>query len=539
MAIKRLPLFFFLSFVLLSATLCLGYERDPEREKLEQCRLQFQQQARSKGEQRECEQRCQKQYEEQHGQKEEEKGRREDPREDPRVKLEKCRRQCQQQAQSREKQRECEQRCQQKYEERQQGRGNRQEEERNNPYYFSSQSFQTVIRNQEGQVLALPKFTKKSDLLRHIERYRLGVCEANPHAFVIPHHLDSETILFVVQGRGTITLVKQNKRESFNIERGDVLKVDAGTTMYVINRDSNERVRTVSVAQSQNVPGDTKIYFGAGGENPETFYKTFSDEVLEAAFNTPSDRLQKLFGKQTQGAAVKATEEQIKALTQHAQSSKGGKSKGEGPFNLLQSRPVHSNKFGQFFEVTPNDCKDLQDLDSSVSFVKINQGGMMAPFFNSKSTKIVYVVEGNGCFEMACPHVASQSQGSQTRKGVTESTSYKKLYAHLSRGDALVIPAGHPVTFIADQNQNLQLVSFGINAQNNKRNFLAGQENVLNQLEKEAKELSFNTRAEEVEEIFKNQKDSYFVAGPKEFEEREEKGGRGQRLSSILDFAAF
>ncbi|KAK6913968.1 Cupin 1 [Dillenia turbinata] len=220
-------------------------------------------------------------------------------------------------------------------------------------------------------------------------------------------------------------------------------------------------------------------------------------------------------GQQGKGAVVRASEEQIKALTQQAQSSNGGKWKGKGPFNLLQSRSVHSNKFGQFFEVTPNDYEQLRDMNSSVSFAKLNQGGMMAPYYNSKSTKIVYVADGNGYFEMACPHVASQSQGPQTPEGVKESTGYKKLHAHLSPGDALIIPAGHPVTFIAGQNDNLQLVAFGVNAYDNERHFLAGQENVMNQLEKEAKELSFNTRAEEVEEIFNNQKDSYFVAGPK------------------------
>lgn len=28
-----------------------------------------------------------------------------------------------------------------------------------------------------------------------------------------------------------------------------------------------------------------QAYFGAGGENPESFYRAFSNEILEAAFN--------------------------------------------------------------------------------------------------------------------------------------------------------------------------------------------------------------------------------------------------------------
>lgn len=28
-----------------------------------------------------------------------------------------------------------------------------------------------------------------------------------------------------------------------------------------------------------------QAFFGAGGENPESFYRAFSNEILEAAFN--------------------------------------------------------------------------------------------------------------------------------------------------------------------------------------------------------------------------------------------------------------
>ncbi|KAK6913967.1 Cupin 1 [Dillenia turbinata] len=390
------------------------------------------------------------------------------------------------------------------------GEKKEEEEERKNPFYISRSISESLSRYEEGFVRFLPRFTEISELFRHLECYRFEICEANTRAFVIPHHADVETIFFVSQGRGTVTLVKQNQRESYEVEKGDVMKVDAGTTVYTINHSDKERLQMVKLVQSRNAPGDYEIYFGAGGENPKSFYRVFSDEVLEAAFNTTRDGLHKVFEQQTRGAVVGASEEQIKALTQHAKSSKGSKAEGKGPFNLLQSPAIHSNKFGQLFEVTPSDLKGLQDLDSSVSFVQLNQGGMMAPFFNSKATKIVYVVEGDGSFEILSP----QGQGSpfQSRGEVTKTVHYEKFNGRLLPGVMVVVPAGYPVTFVASQSENLQLVAFGVNAQNNEKHFLAGKESILNQLEREALELSFNTRAEEVEQILNNQKDSYFVA---------------------------
>jgi hypothetical protein len=62
---------------------------------------------------------------------------------------------------------------------------------------------------------------------------------------------------------------------------------------------------------------------------------------------------------------LKAPKEKLKALSQHASSSKHKRShEGKGPINLLnQRRPLYSNKFGKFFEVTPNDYKQLQVAD--------------------------------------------------------------------------------------------------------------------------------------------------------------------------------
>lgn len=43
-------------------------------------------------------------------------------------------------------------------------------------------------------------------------------------------------------GRAIIGLVKEDKTERFNLEPGDIMRVPAGTPMYAVNRDENEKL---------------------------------------------------------------------------------------------------------------------------------------------------------------------------------------------------------------------------------------------------------------------------------------------------------
>lgn len=157
------------------------------------------------------------------------------------------------------------------------------------------------------------------------------------------------------------------------------------------------------------------------------------------------------------------------------------------------------------------------DLDVAVGIMNINQGGMILPVYSTRTTWLVMVAQGNGRFEM----VSSQSQ---ERRG-----HRKAVRDCLSVGDFFVIPAGHPITVIANADSNLSMVGFGINGYNSMLNFLAGQESIWRNVNRETKELSFNMPAREVEEILQNQNESYFVAAP-----NEEGKKMGQQYESLI-----
>ncbi|KAL3849885.1 hypothetical protein ACJIZ3_011767 [Penstemon smallii] len=432
---------------------------------------------------------------------------------DPQKEYEQCRVQCTRQPEgSRYSQEQCKSDCKEQLKQRQ---GQETEQERNNPYVFEDRHFITGIQTQHGRVRFLPKFTERSELFRGIENFRVSVLEADPQTFIVPSHWDADALFFVANGRGTVSLVRQEKRESFNIKQGDIMRIKAGTTSYLVNRDNKERLLLAKIVRPVNTPGQFEAFFGGGGDNPESFFNAFSDEILEAAFDTKRDRLQRLFGQQKQGVIIKASEEQIRALSRHEEGGIwpfGGESKGT--FNLYKQRSTQSNQYGQLYEVDSSQFRQLRDLDIAVSLANITQGGMIAPHYNSKSTKISIVVDGEGYFEMACPHV---SQGSQARRETRGSgPSYQKISSRLKRGTVLVIPAGHPYVAVASNNQNLQLLCFELNAFNNEKFLLAGKRNVVSQLEREAKELAFGMPAREVDEVFGRQQDEFFFKGPRQ-----------------------
>ncbi|CAA0823072.1 cupin family protein [Striga hermonthica] len=484
-----------------------------------------------------CEERCVREY--QDTKRQQEPGSRENHHQ-PEEQYKRCQSKCAIQEHGQQRQY-CQQKCQWQYEKQKsehEGHGGGEDalnskkkfdgkDDGDNPYFFHSR-FESKYKTKHGHIKVLQRFSDKSELLRGVENYRLAILEANPNTFVLPHHCDAESILFVVGGRGTISYVWQNKRYSFNLKRGDVMRVPSGSLMYLVNQDDDERLYVLKLLQPVNTPGRVKEYFGVGADS---FFRIFSSEILEAAFNSPSERLEKLFGQQKQGVIIKASKEQIRSLSQESESTGGTSELGSWgrPFSLLHQQPLFSSNYGQYFEASPINHRQLKDLDVSVGFMHIKSGGMVAPYYNSRSTKLVFVVGGSGQYEMACPHLSEQS------KHNSQGVRYGRVSARLSIGDAFVIPAGHPIAIVASQHSNLQLASFGIKGSFDQKHFLAGQENIWNEVEPEAKELAFKMPAREVEDIFRSQEVSYFMPGPRHHEQK----GKGQYVASIWGFVGF
>ncbi|CAL0302853.1 unnamed protein product [Lupinus luteus] len=437
-------------------------------------------------------------------------------------------------------------------EEGEQAQGSRSDSRRQrNPYHFSSERFQTLYKNRNGQIRVLERFDKRTNRLENLQNYRIVEFQSKPNTLILPKHSDADYIIVVLNGRATITIVNPDKRQAYNLQCGDALRLPAGTTSYILNPDDNQNLRVVKLAIPINNPGNFYDFYPSSTKDQQSYFNGFSRNTLEATFNTRYEEIQRVLlgyedkqedeeqrrgqeqSYQDEGVIVRVSQEQIQELRKHAQSSSGkGKPSESGPFNLRSNEPVYSNKFGNFYEITPDRNPQVQDLDISLTLIEISKGALLLPHYNSKAIFIVAVDEGEGNYEL----VGIRDQQRQQDEKEEEKEEVRRYSARLSQGDIFVIPAGHPISINASS--NLRLLGFGINADQNQRNFLAGSEdNVIRQLDREVKQLTFPGSAEDVERLIKNQQQSYFAnAQHQQQQQRENEGRHGIRghISSIL-----
>ncbi|KAI5403138.1 provicilin-like [Lathyrus oleraceus] len=430
--------------------------------------------------------------------------------------------------------------------------------DQDNPFIFESKRFQTLFENENGHIRLLQKFDQRSKIFENLQNYRLLEYKSKPHTIFLPQQTDADFILVVLSGKAILTVLKPNDRNSFNLERGDTIKLPAGTIAYLVNRDDEDELRVLDLAIPVNRPGQIQSFLLSGNQNQQSILSGFSKNILEASFNTDYEEIEKILledhekethhrrglrdkrqQSQEKNVIVKVSKKQIEELSKNAKSSsKKSVSSQSEPFNLRSSDPIYSNKYGKFFEITPKKNPQLQDLDIFVNYVEIKEGSLLLPHYNSRAIVIVTVNEGKGDFELLGQRNENQQglreeddeeeeqREEETKKQVQ---SYK---AKLTPGDVFVIPAGHPVAVRASS--NLNLLGFGINAENNQRNFLAGEEdNVISQIQKPVKDLTFPGSAQEVDRLLENQKQSYFAnAQPQQRETRSQE--IKEHLYSIL-----
>jgi len=54
-------------------------------------------------------------------------------------------------------------------------------------------------------------------------------------------------------------VLNPNNRNSFNLERGDTIKLPAGSTAYLVNQNNDEDLRVVDLAIPVNRPGKFQV----------------------------------------------------------------------------------------------------------------------------------------------------------------------------------------------------------------------------------------------------------------------------------------
>ncbi|EAZ42067.1 hypothetical protein OsJ_26628 [Oryza sativa Japonica Group] len=69
------------------------------------------------------------------------------------------------------------------------------------------------------------------------------------------------------------------------------------------------------------------------------------------------------------------------------------------------NRPRFANRHGRLYEANTRSFLDLAEHDIRVAVVNITAGSMNAPFYNTRSVKVAYVLDGEGEPEIVYPHM--------------------------------------------------------------------------------------------------------------------------------------
>eukprot|EP01018_Ginkgo_biloba_P016203 Gb_02118 [translate_table: standard] len=386
-----------------------------------------------------------------------------------------------------------------------------------NPYVFESGSFLTRVKSEAGEIRALPNFRERSELLRGMENYRVTYINMEPISIMLPHYIDAECISYVVEGRGRIEYLHEQNLVERKLEQGDVFGIPSGALFHITNNDDRQHLRIFSLLRTEPTPGQYESFYVAGGQNPETVYNGFSDDVLQAAFNTKKESIERILSRQRRGAIVRSNQEQIRRMSSRGSSRWSIMSSEEPkPFNLLNQKPHFSNNNGNLFEANARDYPLLGRLNVGAGILNLKPGSMMAPNYNTRSIKIGIVTSGEGTVEIACPHMGRRRSENQSGE---QQTSYQKVQARLRPGTVFIVPVGHPSTQIASTNGQLQIMCFEINSQGNRRQFLAGRNNVLRNLEGEIRQLSFESSPKEIEAVLEAQEEEVILRGPQRQQE--------------------
>lgn len=83
-----------------------------------------------------------------------------------------------------------------------------------------------------------------------------------------------------------------------------------------------------------------------------------------------------MFGEERpqEGVIVQLSNEKIQELSRSAESSSRKIDSFEyKPFDLRSSSPIYSNKFGAFYEITPEKNPHLRELNILLNYVDINK----------------------------------------------------------------------------------------------------------------------------------------------------------------------
>ncbi|GER34833.1 RmlC-like cupins superfamily protein [Striga asiatica] len=347
----------------------------------------------------------------------------------------------------------------------------------------------------------------------------IGFITMEPRSLFIPQYLDSTLILFIRTGEAKVGHIYKDELVERTLRIGDIYRIESGSAFYL-------------------------SFYVAGGTYPASILSGFDHLTLSTAFNVSEAELGEMLTRQKNGPIVYLTDthspsmwtkfinmEQHEKVTHmrkiihvwaqdlveddeeqetfmwsfrklllsmfgRADKRKGDERKrratGKGPdaYNLYDRKPDFKNDYGWSIALDESDYKPLKYDDFGVYLVNLTAGSMMAPHINPRATEYGIVLSGSGTIQIVFPN------GSLA------------MNAKVAQGEVFWIPRYLPFCQIASRMGPFEFFGFTTSARNNRPQFLAGSNSLLQTMSGPEMAAAFGLSEERLNQIVNSQRET-------------------------------
>ncbi|XP_076942000.1 vicilin-like seed storage protein At2g18540 [Bidens hawaiensis] len=384
--------------------------------------------------------------------------------------------------------------------------------------------------------------------------YHIHFITMDPHSLFLPTYLYSEMVFFVNSGNGMLSWIEVEKEDyevqQLKLKTGDIFALQPQTVFYLRNNltDYPQDLEIYAVFFNGPVGWLQNQECGRVYTGVRDLVLRFDNNVLKATLNVSEEVVKELREGERQPLIVKEHEHEsetnafmsevnsgivrafLRTQNYNDKKKKGKKQKDRREaYNIFKADRDVRNHFGWSASVNNEQLDGLSNY--SVSMVNLTKGSMMGPHWNPTSEEIMIVLNGQGMVQVVCPSVTSEPDCTTLRFQVDE-------------GDMFVVPRYHPMVHMSFSNKSFVFMRFTMTSENNSPQYLAGEDSILQTLDKTLLADSFDVRNMTLmDEVLLGRKESIFLKCKscaedeerlmEEEAEREREGGEGRQAADI------
>ncbi|KAJ0975485.1 hypothetical protein J5N97_017450 [Dioscorea zingiberensis] len=266
---------------------------------------------------------------------------------------------------------------------------------------FILNKFKKVIKSEGGEVKVVSGYRWKGDL----NPMHIGFVSMEPNTLFIPQYIDANLILFIQTGEVKVGWIHKDKLVEAKLKMGDVSVIPAGSAFYFINVGNDEKLRMICSINAAGTSG-WKSY-----QEYEESYKAWSWRKL----------LNSIIGKQWR---------------------KGGRVHSPEPYNLYGNEPSFCNDYGSSISIDRRQYSPLKLTGTSIYFVNLTAGSMLAPHLNPMATEYGIILKGTGIIQVVFPNGTNA------------------MTAKVRAGDVFWVPRYFPFCQIASMDGSLEFFGY-------------------------------------------------------------------------------